>query len=102
MIEMNYNFNTKLAFENGLTISFSIGEGNYCSNRNPKENPYSSQKTGRTSKNCEVLVFRTNSNEDLDIKQFLPDGQSNDGTYAGWVDPDTLAKIINNVANWRA
>ena len=101
MIEMNYNFNTKLSFENGLTVSFSIGEGNYCANKNFTDNPCSNPKSGRNCSNCEVLVFETKTGNDFQIQQFLPEGQSNDGTYAGWVIPDVLAQIINNVANWK-
>ena len=101
MIEMNYSFNTKLSFENGLTVSFSIGEGNYCANKSFTSNPYDSKTTGRKSENCEVLVFQTSTNQDLQIEKFLPEGQSNDGTYAGWITTEVLAQIINNVANWK-
>jgi len=101
MIEMNLNFNTKLSFENGLTVSFSIGEGNYCANKNFTDNPYSNQKSGRTCKNCEVLVFETSTGNGLKIQQFLPKGKNDDGTYVGWIIPNELAQIINNVANWK-
>jgi hypothetical protein len=101
MIKMNYNFNTQITFENGLTISIAIGEGNYCSNRQTEEdiNPYNTYAKERTSNNCEVMVWNKN-NQDVPIKQFLPEGQSNDGLCAGWVSPNSLAVIISNVASW--
>ena len=101
MIRMAYNFCTQMTFENGLTVSFAIGEGNYCSNRNFNETPYSNMKKERKSKDCEILVFDSNNN-DLDIQQFLPEGVNGDGSkIAGWIAPDALVKVMNNVANWK-
>jgi hypothetical protein len=103
MIKMAYNFNTHMTFENGLTISFAIGEGNYCSNRSTETNPYETYIKERESNDCEVLVFNSITNEDLKIKQFLPEGITGDGnTYAGWIKADDLADIIQNVKNWKA
>lgn len=106
MIKMNYSFNTQLTFENGLTISFSIGEANYCSNKNngnkPFSNPYVDCVKERLCNNCEVAVWDSN-NKVLPIQQFIPEDQSNDGSlYAGWVMPDNLAIIIQNVKNFKA
>jgi len=100
MFRISYNFCTQMTFENGLTVSFAIGEGNYCSNKNPNENPYINMKKERESNNCEVIVF--DSNGDLDIQQFLPEGVRGDGSKcAGWITPDVLVKVMNNVANWK-
>ncbi len=104
MIKMSYNFNTQITFENGLTISIAIGEGNYCSNRkieNSDINPYNTYVKQRESKNCEAIVFDVNHN-DLDIQQFLPEGINGDGSkIAGWIKADDLAEIIYKVKNWK-
>jgi len=103
MIKISYNFNTQLTFENGLTISFAIGEGNYCTNRSNKTNPYETIKNERECNNCEILVFNSITGEDLKIKQFLPEGVTGDGnTNIGWIKADILADVIQNVKNWRA
>jgi len=97
---MSYNFNTQISFENGLTISFAIGEGNYCENKSYTENPFNIKKE-RQSKNCEVLIFKSENNQNMPIEDFISIDQSNDGTVAGWVTPNELAFIINKVANWK-
>jgi hypothetical protein len=103
MIKMAYNFCTQMTFENGLTISFAIGEGNYCSNRSTETNPYETYTKERESNDCEILVFNSITGEDMKIKQFLPDGITGDGnTCVGWINANTLADIIQNVKNWRA
>ena len=101
MIENTLNFNTKLSFENGLTISFSIGEGNYCSNKNFQDNPYVNKKESRVCKDCEVMVWATKTGEDKDINLFLPKEMPNDGTVIGYVSADELAEIIYNVKNFK-
>lgn len=103
MFRMAYNFNTQMTFKNGLTISFAIGEGNYCANRNLTSgiNPYATYAKERESENCEIIVFDVGGN-DLDIKQFLSEGITGDGNkVAGWISPDTLVEVMNNVKSWK-
>ena len=103
MIEMNYSFNTKLSFENGLTISFSIGGGNYCSNRinNPDDNPYENKTQTRKSENCEIAIWETKTEKDMNINLFLPEHLNTSDIVIGWVNADDLAIIISNVANYK-
>lgn len=99
MIQMIHNFNTQLTFSNGFKVSFSIGEGNYCANRDFNSNPFTNPKTERTCKNCEVAVFDQND-KFVPIQQFLPADVNHEEMVAGWVSADDLAKIIQNVANY--
>ena len=85
----------QITFENGLTASVQWGAGNYCDNHFPEDCDFSCSKDARST-TAEVAVIR--DREFLDIRDFVPEDCSNDGTVAGWLSPEEVVYFLKKVS----
>ena len=80
-----YNKGFQIDFPNNLTISVMFGEGNYCKNRDTKDNPETVK-----SENAEFVVWHTDSTIDVYNDRL--------GKENGWRSPVEIAAIIKIVS----
>jgi len=81
----SFNKGFQLSFPNDLTISVMFGEGNYCQNRDKKDNP----KTVK-SENAEFMIWHTSNANDVYTNRL--------GGENGWRSPVEIAAIIQMVS----
>ena len=99
MIKITENKGFQMTFNNGLTISCQIGSNNYCDNRSYNFNYQPEMRQSITEcSNCEVAIWN-NNDEWITGKIFKEIGmKSTEDMVAGWVDVDTVAKLISYIS----
>jgi len=85
MITVNSNKGFKLKFDNGLTISVQIGNGNYCSNQYSNINEMEQRIT--ESNTAEIAIWNEEN------KWFTFDGDQ----VKGWINSEEIGTWIDKV-----
>lgn len=85
MITVNNNKGFKLTFDNGLTISVQIGNGNYCSNQNSNINEMEQRITESTT--AEIAIWNEEN------KWFTFEGDQ----VKGWINANEVGIWIDKV-----
>ena len=104
MFQINENKGFHITFTNGITISCQIGNTNYCDNRiigvpemHKEMNQYIT-----TCNNCEIAIWDKYDNwrtyEIFEKLNLLDECILCDDMVAGYINSDTVAKIITYVS----
>ena len=96
MFRITENKGFQITFSNGLTSSCQMGNSNYCDNKEYERYEHLKEMKQRITscENCEVAIWDEDDNwitgkifEELEL-------DTGDGEVVGWVDADTIAKVI--------
>lgn len=94
MITVNNNKGFKLTFDNGLSISVQIGNGNYCDNKDSNINEMEQRRT--ESKNAEIAIWDEN-NKWFTFYGDQVEGWVNANDIGIWIDKVRRAKNIKSI-----
>lgn len=90
-----------ISFENGYTVSVQWSNANYCENRFKRKEDIRDDMGYVHSNTAEIAVWKTDDpNQDfIDANIFAPKEYSSPDTVLGYLSPEQVVEVLNNVKN---